>query len=354
MRRAPAIWLLRRMDAGVRSTSLGTSRWRMCIGRWGSMRTATGTSRGVRSNHGARTSRRSQRATCNRTEASRLQRRARRAAGLTEHAGEPHLSLAFRARLGARPVRYPSPATLFFDKDATQRTLIDVSTRGGQFTSILSPDSPRWNEPAAPSALDHVCDLRRPGPLARVDRLRPSRLSDVAPAARRAAGPATRMASEPARLRETASDLLRIITAFTVAHSITLGLATTGAVHVPVRPIEITIAPRSSSRGCSTCFRAPPGRASRSHSVSAWSMGLVSRTRWPSSARRGRASFPLSRGSTWSGAGPAVAGRSGAAPAAAGAELFVLFRALHARRLARAAMAGAAWLATRVGLSARP
>jgi hypothetical protein len=43
-------------------------------------------------------------------------------------------------------------------------------------------------------------------------------------------------------LREVAGDLARIVTAFTVAHSITLALAATGSVHVPEKPIEVAIA----------------------------------------------------------------------------------------------------------------
>jgi hypothetical protein len=43
-------------------------------------------------------------------------------------------------------------------------------------------------------------------------------------------------------VREVAADLARIVTAFTVAHSITLGLSATGAVRVPAQPIEVAIA----------------------------------------------------------------------------------------------------------------
>jgi hypothetical protein len=44
------------------------------------------------------------------------------------------------------------------------------------------------------------------------------------------------------KFRDTAADLFRIITAFTLAHSATLALAATGTVHLPVRPVEIAIA----------------------------------------------------------------------------------------------------------------
>src|SRR6185312_15415462 len=43
-------------------------------------------------------------------------------------------------------------------------------------------------------------------------------------------------------LREVAIRTLRIVTAFTIAHSITLSLAATGVVVLPERPVEVAIA----------------------------------------------------------------------------------------------------------------
>ena len=188
---------------------------------------------------------------------------------LTEHAGEPHLSLGFHARCVEAGALVVS-GTLFFDKDATQRTLIDITTPGGQFTSILSPGSPRWIEPAAPSVLatfrtfvgqglwhvwigyDHLAFL--------ILLLLPSVLRSNGNAWREAGG-----------FKETSRDLLRIITAFTVAHSITLGLAATGVVHVPVRPIEIAIAASIVIAGLLNLFP----RAARVRLALAFGFGLV-------------------------------------------------------------------------------
>lgn len=147
---------------------------------------------------------------------------------VTAHAGEPHLSLAFPAHC-ADSGHLSITANLFFDKDATQRTLIDVSTTNGQFTSILSPAEPTWSEPKAPSALHTFTTFTAQG-LWHVwigyDHLAFLLLLIL-----------------PGVLRtQPVGDLLRIITAFTVAHSITLALAATGTVHIPVRPIEIAIA----------------------------------------------------------------------------------------------------------------
>ena len=159
---------------------------------------------------------------------------------LATHTELPHLSLAFAARC-AKPGALSVSANLFFDTDPTQRTLIDLTTPGGQFTSILSPSDPSWSEPPAPSffatfatfvaqglwhvwiGYDHLAFL----------------ILLLLPGVLRSTGKDWRGTDG---MRETARDLLRIITAFTVAHSITLALATTGVVHVPVRPIEIAIA----------------------------------------------------------------------------------------------------------------
>lgn len=147
---------------------------------------------------------------------------------ITTHAGEPHLSLAFHADCASSGV-LSITANLFFDKDATQRTLLDITTPGGQFTSILSPANPTWSEPKAPSALHTFTTFTAQG-LWHVwigyDHLA-FLLLLILPGVLR---------------KQPATDLLRIITAFTVAHSITLALAATGTVHIPVRPIEIAIA----------------------------------------------------------------------------------------------------------------
>jgi hypothetical protein len=45
-----------------------------------------------------------------------------------------------------------------------------------------------------------------------------------------------------AGVRQSLLQILRVVTAFTIGHSITLALAALGAVHVPTRPIEVLIA----------------------------------------------------------------------------------------------------------------
>ncbi len=219
---------------------------------------------------------------------------------VTEHAGEPHLSLSFHASCSpAEPAasaaisgptsatstasgasaatksRTPAgplalSATLFFDKDATQRTLIDISTPAGQFTSILSPSETTWHEPAAPSiartfgtfvvqglwhvwiGYDHLAFL----------------LLLLLPGVLRSTGTDWRGTGS---FGETARDLLRIITAFTLAHSVTLALAATGTVQVPVRPIEIAIALSIVVAGLLNLFPA----AARARLALAFGFGLI-------------------------------------------------------------------------------
>jgi hypothetical protein len=189
---------------------------------------------------------------------------------LTTYSDEPHLSLAYLAKCPASDGPLELQATAFFEDDATQRTLVDISTPAGQFTSVLSADSPRWVESAAPSALstfftfvgqgvwhvwigyDHLVFL----------------LLLLLPSVLRGMGDRWQGTHT---FRDTAWDLLRIVTAFTVAHSITLGLAATGTVHVPVRPIEIAIAASIVIAGVLNLF---PG-AARARLALAFGFGLI-------------------------------------------------------------------------------
>jgi hypothetical protein len=188
---------------------------------------------------------------------------------LTTHAQEPHLSLDVLATC-AKQGAITLSATLFFDTNTTQRTLIGATTPAGEFTSILSPDAQTWLEPPAPSVwatfatfvgqglwhvwigYDHLAFLLLlllPGVLKAVN-----------------AG-----WQPTATFKETARDLFRIITAFTLAHSVTLALATTGTVSIPVRPIEVAIAASIVIAGILNLF---PG-AARARLALAFGFGLV-------------------------------------------------------------------------------
>jgi hypothetical protein len=188
---------------------------------------------------------------------------------LTMHAQEPHLSLDFRAQC-EKPGALSLTGDVFFDTNTTQRTLVSATTPAGQFTSILSPDSPRWTEPSAPSFFGTLATFVGQG-LWHVwigyDHLA-FLLLLLLPGVLRAVGAGWEAVPT---LRETARDLLRIITAFTLAHSLTLALATTGAVTIPVRPVEVAIAASIVIAGLLNLF---PG-AARARLGLAFGFGLV-------------------------------------------------------------------------------
>jgi len=267
---------------------------------------------------------------------------------LATHAELPHLSLAFAGHC-QKPGALTLSANLFFDTDPTQRTLVDLTTTGGQFTSVLSPSAPQWSEPPAPSVFatfatfvgqglwhvwigyDHLAFL--------VLLLLPSVLRSTGKDWQATHG-----------MRETAGDLLRIITAFTVAHSITLALATTGVVHVPVRPIEIAIAASIVIAGLLNLFP----RAASARLALAFFFGLIH-------------GFGFANALAELGAGgmrlvPTLAGFNVGVELAqlslVALVLPLLFRARHSVFYAWrfmpatslvAAMAGAAWLVARTG-----
>lgn len=188
---------------------------------------------------------------------------------LTEHAGEPHLSLQLAAPCATRGPLSLS-ATLFFEKDATQRTLIDVSSERGQFTSILSPDRPAWAEPRAPSLAATALTFIGQGMWhvwVGYDHLAFLFLL-LLPGVLQSTGNGWRGTRS---VRETAADLLRVISAFTLAHSVTLALAATGTVRLPVRPIEMAIALSIVIAGLLNLFPA----AARARLALAFGFGLI-------------------------------------------------------------------------------
>jgi hypothetical protein len=130
---------------------------------------------------------------------------------------------------------------LFFGEDSGHRTLFDVRTPSGTMAGFLMVSAREWKESQAShpwttiaafvvqgiwhvwTGYDHLAFL----------------LSLLLPCALTAGRGAWRPAEG---LQVVLRDLLRIITAFTVAHSITLGLATLHVVSVSARIIEPLIA----------------------------------------------------------------------------------------------------------------
>lgn len=156
---------------------------------------------------------------------------------LAERLGLPYLSVDVLARCpDSGPLEISS--SLFFEGDAYHRVLVSVKTASATHTATLAPGSPRWIEPAAVSGWRTAFEFLRQGAWhvwIGYDHLL-FLLLLLLPAVVR------RNARRAGSGRAIALDLARIVTAFTVAHSITLGLAATSILRLPQQPIEVAIA----------------------------------------------------------------------------------------------------------------
>jgi HupE / UreJ protein len=152
------------------------------------------------------------------------------------------LPLALRCDVAA-PSRLAIEYRLFAELDPQHRGLLKLSAQGATRTAVLGPHAPqqRFEIAAAPSRWAQFVDYTREGVwhiwigldhiLFLLSLLLPSVL--VWRAGR----------WQPAeRAADAFWEVLRIVTAFTVAHSITLSLAVLGAIELPSRWVESVIA----------------------------------------------------------------------------------------------------------------
>lgn len=132
-------------------------------------------------------------------------------------------------------------ATYLYFGSPGYSALLDVRTPNGRFSAVLSMGNATWTERPMASSLDTLLTFLREGVwhvLIGYDHIA-FLLLLLLPSVLRGSSSGWIVAASG---REVVRDLVRIVTAFTVAHSVTLGLATTGAVQVPVQPIEVAIA----------------------------------------------------------------------------------------------------------------
>jgi hypothetical protein len=159
-----------------------------------------------------------------------------------EHVDGHYAVLSFSADCGLHPVELAVHYQLLFEVDPTHRGLLQLIGGGGEQAAVLSREAPgaslnvaapgRWQQFSAflsegiwhiLKGYDHILFL----------------LTLLLPAVVRygSAGWEPRES-----LRDTALEVLQVVTAFTLAHSLTLSLAVLGLVHLPARWVECGIA----------------------------------------------------------------------------------------------------------------
>jgi hypothetical protein len=132
-------------------------------------------------------------------------------------------------------------STSLFFGSAGYSALLDVRTPSHRFAAALSMNGATWAEPPVPSVLATSWRFLREGAghvLIGYDHIAFLLLLLLPSVLRASSSGWVAVASG----RHVSRDLLKIVTAFTVAHSVTLGLAATETVRLPTQPIEVAIA----------------------------------------------------------------------------------------------------------------
>ncbi|MSQ63032.1 MAG: HupE/UreJ family protein, partial [Betaproteobacteria bacterium] len=160
-----------------------------------------------------------------------------------EHSDGAYAVLRFDVACGARtPARVEIAYSLFFDLDPTHRGLLRFERGGAVQTGVLSPERPRLAFTAGEiSRLAQFFDYLREGVwhiwigfdhiLFLLSLLLPSVLILK-----------SKIWSPAERFRDTFWDVFKVVTAFTIAHTITLSLAALAVISLPSRLVESTIA----------------------------------------------------------------------------------------------------------------
>jgi len=160
-----------------------------------------------------------------------------------EHSDGSYAVLRFDADCGARaPASLEIAYSLFFDLDPTHRGLLRFERGGGAQTGVLSPERPQLAfRPGESSALAQFLDYLREGVWhiwIGFDHIL-FLLSLLLPSVLILKGGEWKAAE---RFRTTFWDVFKVVTSFTVAHSITLSLAALSVIALPSRLVESMIA----------------------------------------------------------------------------------------------------------------
>ncbi len=149
------------------------------------------------------------------------------------HGDGPYAVLGFTVTCAAGTLPDALDYGLFFTSDPLHRGLLVVNGPAGSYSAVLSPDRPTAALPEQPSVWSTVTDFVAHGVWhiwIGFDHLLFLAVL-LLPAVAMAGG-----------LRGGALHILKVVTAFTVAHSITLSLAVLGYISLPSGPVEVAIA----------------------------------------------------------------------------------------------------------------
>ena len=161
-----------------------------------------------------------------------------------DHSDGTYAVLRFDADCGARaPASVEVEYSLFFDLDPTHRGLLRFERGGAAQTGVLSPERPRLAFRAGRGlAAGAVLRLPARGRLAHLDRLRPHSFPALAAAPFGFDTQSVKPGALRSAFSDTFWDVFKVVTSFTVAHSITLSLAALSVISLPSRLVESTIA----------------------------------------------------------------------------------------------------------------
>jgi hypothetical protein len=179
----------------------------------------------------------------------------------THSDGATYAVLGFRSQGPRGPAKLSISYRALFDLDAKHRALLKLEFSDGTRTAVFSPensvqsfdlsDSQRHRQPVLDffregvwhiwHGYDHILFL----------------LAMLFPSVLRRVGRSWVPVTE---LKLALLNVLRVVTAFTIAHSITLGLAVFGVVHVPGRFIEAAIAASVAAAAVNNMFPFFSGR----------------------------------------------------------------------------------------------